>query len=191
MRSLLQFAGWALCIVYTSVPLFWFMIHPFADHWRVQRRNPYRVLLPGWIAMWILIGFATSHWRRIVLYGNPWTWIPGIVFLLCGFWLYHQSTRNFSGKQVGGFQEVLQNQQQRLVISGIRGRIRHPMYLGHFCGLLGWSIGTGLAVCYGLTLFAVITGAIMIRREDNELELRFGEPYRIYRQQVPAFLPKI
>ena len=183
--------GWALCIVYASIPSFWFMIHPFADYWRVQRRNPYRVLLPGWIAMWIVIGLATWHWRGIMLYQNPWTWIPAVLFLLGGFWLYRQSTRNFSGKQVGGFQEVLQNQQQQLVISGIRARIRHPMYLGHFCGMLGWSIGTGLAVCYGLTLFAMITGAIMIHMEDNELESRFGESYRTYRQQVPAFLPKI
>jgi uncharacterized membrane protein YjjB (DUF3815 family) len=191
MRAPLQFIGWGLCIVYASIPLFWFMIHPFADYWRAQRRSPYRVLLPGWIAMWVVIGLATSHWRRIILYENLWTWVPAVLFLLCGFWLYRQSTRNFTGKQVGGFQEVLQDQQQQLVISGIRARVRHPMYLGHFCGLLGWSLGTGLVVCYGLTLFAVVAGAIMIRMEDSELESRFGESYRAYRHEVPAFLPKI
>lgn len=77
------------------------------------------------------------------------------------------------------------------MVTGIRSRIRHPMYLGHFCGLLAWSIGTGLAVCYALTLFAVVTGILMIRTEDSELEARFGESYRTYRQTVPAFLPKI
>jgi protein-S-isoprenylcysteine O-methyltransferase Ste14 len=42
-----------------------------------------------------------------------------------------------------------------------------------------------------LTGFAVITGAIMIRLEDKELEERFGESYREYRARVPAFLPRI
>ncbi len=57
--------------------------------------------------------------------------------------------------------------------------------------MLAWSVGTGLAVCYGLTVFAVITGAIMIRMEDTELEKRFGEEYREYRKKVPALLPRM
>jgi len=30
----------------------------------------------------------------------------------------------------------------------------------------------------------------MIRKEDSELEARFGEVYRQYRDRVPALLPK-
>jgi protein-S-isoprenylcysteine O-methyltransferase Ste14 len=78
-----------------------------------------------------------------------------------------------------------------LVTSGIRSRIRHPVYLGHLCEMLGWSIGTGLVVLYALTAFALITGAIMIRLEDAELQQRFGEEYRSYRQRVPAVLPRL
>lgn len=83
------------------------------------------------------------------------------------------------------------NQGQRLNVTGIRARIRHPMYLGHFCEMLGWSIGTGLSVCYGLTALAVLMGIIMVRMEDDELEARFGEEYRAYRRAVPGFVPKI
>jgi len=57
--------------------------------------------------------------------------------------------------------------------------------------MMAWSIGTGLMVCYGLTAFAVVSGAMMIRLEDRELEQRFGEPYRLYRQKVPARSAKI
>jgi protein-S-isoprenylcysteine O-methyltransferase Ste14 len=46
-------------------------------------------------------------------------------------------------------------------------------------------------VCSALTAFAVVTGAIMIRLEDKELEQRFGEPSREYRQRVPVVLPRI
>jgi protein-S-isoprenylcysteine O-methyltransferase Ste14 len=47
-----------------------------------------------------------------------------------------------------------------------------------------------LAVCYALTLLAVITGGIMIRLEDKELEQRFGAEYREYRRRVPAVVPR-
>jgi protein-S-isoprenylcysteine O-methyltransferase Ste14 len=37
----------------------------------------------------------------------------------------------------------------------------------------------------------VITGAFMIRLEDRELEQRFGEEYRKYRENVPAVVPRM
>jgi protein-S-isoprenylcysteine O-methyltransferase Ste14 len=57
--------------------------------------------------------------------------------------------------------------------------------------MLAWSIGSGLVVCYGLTVFAVVTGAVMIREEEKELEQRFGQEYRNYQRKVPAVVPRI
>jgi protein-S-isoprenylcysteine O-methyltransferase Ste14 len=57
--------------------------------------------------------------------------------------------------------------------------------------MLAWSLGSGLIVCYGLTAFAVVTGAVMIWLEDNELQHRFGEEFHEYRRRVPALLPRI
>lgn len=74
--------------------------------------------------------------------------------------------------------------------SGIRARVRHPVYLAHLCEMLAWSLGTGLAVFYVLTAFAVLTGALMVRMEDRELESRFGEAFRHYKARVPSLLPK-
>ena len=45
------------------------------------------------------------------------------------------------------------------------------------------GVGTGSIALCGLLVFAVITGAIMIRKEDAELEARFGEQYREYRER--------
>ena len=52
-------------------------------------------------------------------------------------------------------------------------------------------MGTGLVVCWLLTGFAIVTGAVMIQMEDKELEKRFGEEYQRYRDGVPALLPRI
>ncbi len=142
--------------------------------------------------MWLVMGLATGRWRQVRLYQSGWTWIPALGLFALGIWLYAQAGKGFSLKQLGGIHEVAPGQQeQRLIVSGIRARVRHPIYLAHFCEMLAWSAGTGLAVCYGLALFALVTGAVMIRMEERELEERLGEAYREYRKRVPALLPRI
>jgi protein-S-isoprenylcysteine O-methyltransferase Ste14 len=192
MTRWLNLCGWIACIVYSTIPSFWLLIHPRAAYWRSRKRSPYLVLLPLWIAMWIVLAWLTSRWRSRTLYTTPWTWIPAIALFTAGLWLYSQSGKHFSRVQLGGLPELVPNHsQERLVTSGIRSRVRHPVYVAHFCEMLAWSLGTGLAICYALSALAMITGAIMIRLEDAELEQRFGEEYRAYRQKVPALLPRI
>lgn len=192
MAQSLDLAGWIVCVIYSTIPLFWFLIHPPVDYWRSRKRSPYFVLLPAWLSMWIMVAAATARWRHVALYSAPWSWIPAISLFATGFWLYSQSGKHFSVKQLGGMPELISgDQEQQLVTTGIRAYVRHPVYLAHLCEMLGWSLGTGLAVCYGLLVFAVITGATMIRMEDAELEERFGAAYAAYRERVPALLPKM
>jgi protein-S-isoprenylcysteine O-methyltransferase Ste14 len=192
MTQTLNLLGWMACVVYSTIPSFWLLIHPQVNHWRSRKRSPYLILLPLWIAMWIILGLLTSRWRHATLFTAPWTWIPAILLFSTGLWIYSQSGKHFSPAQLGGLPEVLANHgEQRLATSGIRSRIRHPVYLAHLCELLAWSVGTGLIICFALTAFAVVTGTIMIRLEDAELEQRFGAPYRDYRRKVSSILPWI
>ena len=150
------------------------------------------MLLPVWLGMWVTFGGITAPWRQVALYSVGWGWIPSALLIAGGVVLYKLAGSGFSLRQLGGLSEILPRQrEQRLVTTGIRSKVRHPVYLGHFCEMLGWSLGTGLAVCWGLTAFAVVTGALMIRQEDAELENRFGEQFQRYRSTVPAFLPWI
>jgi protein-S-isoprenylcysteine O-methyltransferase Ste14 len=188
----LQTLGWLACVVYSTIPLFWLMVHPRAHHWRAREGSPFRVLVPAWIVMWIGIAALTGPWRRAAFYSTPWTWLPAALLFAAGITIYSSSGAHFSWSQLGGLPEVRAgNHDQRLVTTGIRARVRHPVYLGHLCEMLAWSAGTGLAVCWLLTAFAIATGAMMIRMEDAELEERFGDEYREYRDQVPAVLPRL
>jgi protein-S-isoprenylcysteine O-methyltransferase Ste14 len=192
MTHWLNLSGWIVCVVYSTIPSFWLLIHPHADYWRSRQRSPYLVLLPVWVAMWTILGLLTLRWRYAALYSTPWTWIPAVLLFSSGLWIYSQSGKHFSPAQLGGLPEVLPNhREQRLVTSGIRSRVRHPVYLAHLCQMLAWSVGTGLVVCYALTAFAVATGTIMIRLEDAELEQRFGKEYKQYKIAVPAVLPRL
>ncbi|MBV9609096.1 MAG: isoprenylcysteine carboxylmethyltransferase family protein, partial [Acidobacteria bacterium] len=110
-------------------------------------------------------------------------------FVVIGFFLYSRAHLSFD--QLIGRPEVQgEGHAQRLVTTGVHSRVRHPVYLGHLCELIGWSIATGLVVIYALTAFAVLTGAVMIRAEESELERRFGEAYCKYKRRVPAVIPR-
>lgn len=167
------------------------MIHPFVPFWRSRVRSPYRILLPAWIALWVLAGVVTSPWRDVFLYRNPWTLVPAVFLFTEGIWIYVKSGRGFSWIHLSGLPEIRAEGQQTLITSGLHDRVRHPIYLGHFCEMLAWSLGTGLLICYLLTAFAAITGTIMIHMEDRELAERFGECYQMYRARVPAIVPRI
>ncbi len=186
--------AWIACCVYASIPSFWLVIHPRAESWRQrhrERRPVYKLLLPLWIGMWIALFAITYPIHRIVLYREYWTWIVAGFFFAAGLFLYARARRGFSPLQLSGHHELQPEQhEQRLVVHGIRERVRHPIYLGHLCELFAWSIGSGLAACWALTGFAILSGAIMIRHEERELVSRFGEAYREYQQSVPAILPR-
>ena len=190
--QILRTLGWLACVVYSTVPLFWFMVHPRARRWREKERSPFRVLLPAWLTMWIGIGALTAPWRNLAIYSTPWGWVPAAFLFSIGFLIYTRSGAHFSWAQLGGLPEVrTDHKDDRLITTGIRGRVRHPVYLGHLCEMLAWCIGTGLLVCWILTVFAIATGVVMIRMEEAELQRRFGGDYLEYKAKVPAVVPRI
>ena len=192
MVRLLQLFAWLICVAYATIPSFWLLIHSRAEFWRTRKRSPYLVLLPAWVLIVTIVAALTAPWRYSRLYSNPGSALPAVLLFLSGMRLYAEAGKTFTARQLSGFPEVLSGRnEQRLVTSGIRSRIRHPIYLAHLCEMLAWSVGTGLAVCYGLTAFAVLTGWIMISLEDTELEERFGAEYIAYKQRVPAVWPKL
>jgi protein-S-isoprenylcysteine O-methyltransferase Ste14 len=187
---LLAFLGWMACIVYSTVPAFWLLVHSRVDQWRKWRISPYTVLLPAWFALWVAVLSITWWFKNVYLYSSPWAWLPGGVLFALGAWMYIQGGAGFSLIRLGGLPELYAgHHEQRLITTGIRQRVRHPIYLAHLLEMLAWSVGTGLAVCFALTVFAVVTGAAMIRAEDAELERRFGGAFRDYKAAVPAVVP--
>ena len=184
--------GWLTSVVYSTIPLFWLMVHPRAHRWREKEGSPFRVLVPAWITLWVGVGAITGNWRNVAVYSTLWSWIPAAALLAVGIFIYARSGAHFSWAQLGGLPEVRSaHRDDRLVTTGIRAHVRHPVYLAHLSEMLAWSIGTGLLVCWLLTAFAIATGAVMIRMEDAELETRFGEEYRAYRRSVPAVLVRL
>ena len=191
MRDVLENLALLGGAVYATIPAFWLTLHPFTKYWRTRGRNAFKTVLPLWLLYIAIATLTLAPWRHLRLYTSYYALIPGLLLLLPGLSLYVASSRNFTHVQLSGLAELEpERHTQSLITTGIRARVRHPIYLGHLCELLGWTIAIGTISLYILSAFAIFTGAFMIHLEDNELEARFGDAYREYRRKVPAISPR-
>lgn len=189
--TVLFFVVWVLGCWYATIPAFWLAIHPLAGYWRTWKRSPYLILLPFWLLMVVAAMAITWPWYGVRLYATPWSWAPAVALVVGAISMYRGAHGHISNRQLMGQLELAPaGHQQKLIASGMHGRIRHPLYVGHLCMLLGWTVGMGWSALYGLTGFAVLSGWAMIYFEERELEKRFGEEYREYKRRVPALVPR-
>ncbi len=192
LRATVDLVALLACSVYGTIPLFWFVVHPFVERWRTCGRRAYAFIVPVWGGFIVIAFLLMCPFRSLHFYANWFAWAPAAIFFLLGFSLYRSALRRFDRAQVSGLAELEPHRhRQQLITTGIRARVRHPIYLGHLCEIIGWCIGTGSVALYALAVFAMVTGAVMIRMEDRELEARFGEAFRAYRQRVPGVVPRV
>jgi protein-S-isoprenylcysteine O-methyltransferase Ste14 len=187
-----QMIGWIVCGIYATIPAFWLIIHPFADYWRKRFRAPLKFLGLIWIVLWIFSWVMSSPWRYAMLpLSAKWSLIA-LPFWAVSVFIYFGGQRHFSINQVIGRAELEADRHpQILITTGLHGRMRHPLYFGHLCTMLGWLAIARTQAILGLLVVAIVTGAFMLRAEDAELEARFGEAYREYRTRVPSVIPRL
>jgi protein-S-isoprenylcysteine O-methyltransferase Ste14 len=187
MEAKLLHIPWMVSVLYSSVPLFWFAIHPVADLWRRMDRSPYLLLLPIWAAIICALTWATWPWHSERLYSSPWMWVPAVVLLFFGLRTYTRIRSEFGAHKLSGEAELRpQDHAQELVTTGLHARMRHPIYVAHLLNMAGWSLGSGLLMSFVLLTISVLgTFPLMIWIEEHELEKRFGQSYREYRARVP------
>jgi protein-S-isoprenylcysteine O-methyltransferase Ste14 len=192
LRAAIDVFALLACSVYCTIPLFWFVVHPFIARWRRYGRRAYVWIVPLWACFIAATFLACWPFRLSHFYVSWWAWVPASLLFVLGISTYRAAFRSFDRVQVSGLAELEpERHRQALITSGIRARVRHPIYLAHLCEILGWCIGTGLVPLYGLAAFAIATGAVMLRIEDRELETRFGDAYRSYKRGVPAVIPRL
>jgi protein-S-isoprenylcysteine O-methyltransferase Ste14 len=187
MEAKLLHIPWMVSVLYSSIPLFWFAIHPFADFWRKMNRSPYLLLLPIWAAIISVLVWATWPWHSERLYSSLWMWVPAALLMFFGLKTYRGIRSGFGLRKLSGEAELRpQEHEQQLVTTGLHARMRHPIYVAHLLNLAGWSVGSGLLVSFVLLAVSGLgTFPLMIWIEERELEKRFGASYHQYREKVP------
>lgn len=76
-----------------------------------------------------------------------------------------------------------------LVTDGVYAKIRHPQYAGIGLTILGALIQWPTLLTLLMAPVLLASYVRLARREERELEARFGAAYRAYRARVPGFLP--
>jgi protein-S-isoprenylcysteine O-methyltransferase Ste14 len=109
-------------------------------------------------------------------------YLASAVLAAGGFVMIRMGTRRFvaAGTNVPPYLPTT-----ALVVDGIYGRTRNPLYLGSTLLYLGLSVAAGSlwALVLVLPLLWVINVGV-VAREERYLERKFGEAYRAYKARV-------
>ena len=81
---------------------------------------------------------------------------------------------------------------QKLVVHGIYRHVRNPMISGVSCILLGEAVLVGsIPLLIWFAVFFVLNLIFIPLFEESNLEARFGDEYRRYKENVPRWLPRL
>lgn len=76
-----------------------------------------------------------------------------------------------------------------LVTGGLYSRLRHPQYLGLILVIAACLIQWPTVLTIILAPFMIARYLLLAQEEDRDLEARFGEEFKRYKQRVPGLLP--
>jgi protein-S-isoprenylcysteine O-methyltransferase Ste14 len=144
------------------------------------------VLAPGVVAG--LVPWWLTGWRVQPL------WAPlrllGVVLLVVGVGLLVRAFVQFVADGIGTPAPVAPT--ERLVVRGLYGYVRNPMYLAVLATILGQALILGQLVLfiYALAVAAALV-AFVRGYEEPTLRRRYGAEYESYRRVVPGWWPRL
>lgn len=78
---------------------------------------------------------------------------------------------------------------ETLAVDGVYGWVRHPQYAGLFLVTIGMLVQWPTLITVATWPVLLVVYYRLARREEREMEARFGDGYRRYRARVPMFVP--
>ena len=148
-------------------------------------------LIVAGVPYWLLTTFAANDYRWSD--GSLMVWLPrsvGALFLMAGFVLFSWCVGLFA--RVGQGTLAPWDPTRNLVAVGPYRFVRNPMISGVVLMLMGqallwgsWLVGLWACVFVGLNhIYFVVF-------EEPGLERRFRENYRVYKANVPRWIPRL
>ncbi len=158
-----------------------------------------RVIISLAVPVVFILGFPLTAYlfkdtgRIVWLQGEPQHQIAvavGVILITSGLALMASTIPFFLRQKQGTIMPW--EPSEELIIEGIYRYVRNPMHIGVFSIMIGEGLllNSIFILCFGT--FAVISHFFYIPfSEERGLEDRFGEDYRIYKQNVPRWLPRL
>jgi len=121
---------------------------------------------------------------------KPFFLITGIILAILG--LYFLGISNNSLRALGSGANAFRLTKQ-IVEKDIYKYTRNPMSLGYYLFSLSVGFMSGSTLLTFCVLLGLIPAHVFFLKffEELELELRFGESYKQYKQKVPFLIPKL
>lgn len=139
-------------------------------------------IIPGLTRLDRLVGLAPLPWR-------PALFVAGALLAAPGLYLLGGSNRLLRalGSGANAFRLTM-----HVVERDMYRRTRNPMSLGYYMAALGLSLMLGSTLLTLYVLLGIVPAHLLFLKffEERELELRFGEAYRQYREEVPFLIPR-
>ena len=82
-------------------------------------------------------------------------------------------------------------QQHRLATTGVYARVRHPQYVGFILVMFGFLLQWPTVLTLAMFPVLVFMYVRLARTEEHEAIREFGDQYRAYMEDVPAFFPHL
>jgi len=101
-------------------------------------------------------------------------------FIIAGFWLLSSAWRVLYAAQRAGTPAH----------TGVYARLRHPQYVGFVLIMVGFLFQWPTIVTLTMFPILVFMYARLAGREERDALAEFGNAYRDYMREVPAFVPK-
>ena len=181
-----------LWLVSFPILLFWIGLHPFAAFWRrMGLAATYVILLAACVSVSVVL-FRFRGPLLAVEYGtHPALWFLAAASYALAVSIELRCRKHLSVSTLVGVPELRgAASEQPLLTEGIYGQMRHPRYVGATLGYLASVFFANYLFLYAaLPVFLVLLHLIVVF-EERELEERFGEQYRSYRESVPRYLPR-
>lgn len=80
--------------------------------------------------------------------------------------------------------------QDGLATHGLYAFLRHPQYVGLILGVVAFNVQWPTFLTLLMAPVLIIMYIRLAKREEKELEERFGEVFLDYQRRVPGFLPR-
>lgn len=80
-------------------------------------------------------------------------------------------------------------QHTKLIIRGLNGKVRHPLYFGSLLIIWGFVLFLPTDAMLAFALISTIYLIIGSRLEEQKLVAQFGKAYLSYQKEVPMLLP--
>lgn len=144
------------------------------------------LFLAGLILLYFLVEKAPL-WEPNLLLS-----LLGVVPILIGTNWVVQAMKRYNLNEFIGLEQLRTGQppqHNKLIVRGLNGRVRHPLYFGTLLIVWGVLPISPTDAMLGFSMISTIYLVIGSRLEEEKLVAQFGEAYRRYQREVPMLLP--